>query len=506
MKNKLYTFCAALLLAVLIHGCTKSNYPGGEINPEIGIYDLRTLYKNSPLSLTKEALGGSEFIVGTVISDHSGANVPDGMLVVQDVKRLGLLRGIAIPLGEAAFSYQPGDSIRIHVVGGLLNREDGNLQLQNIGPDRISKLGSGARILATSTTSRMIQARPTDFESTLVVIVKAGFNPIPAPGATLMGEKLINDGFGNIMLAIDGQANFAQDTLYKMANYYGILFTKMQGDSLLPYHRPRTRKDIVELKSVYKVPKVIITGWSNDPKGTDANNEYIQLMATEDIDFAKTPFSLVTTNNANASTPTGPPAQGWATGGMRTYKFNLNAGQAKKGTFFYVGGTNKLINSTGSTSIAAANWITAYDYSTQDGQDFGTKTSNLLANSGNAYGIAVFEGITVDKLSIPEDVMFVASGGSLTASGMGYRIANTDYYDIINPLNLQQQPFYRNGSNTKMLSYNTPSDMGYFYMLGGEFNRSLGRWTKARSQTNVELTKESKIEEIEPELSTKLID
>src|SRR5690606_41094877 len=137
----------------------------------------------------------------------------------------------------------------------------------------------------------------------------------------------------------------------------------------------------------------------------------------------------------------------------------------------------------------------------------------LLANSGNAYGISVFEGTHVDKNSIPEDVMFVATGGSLwngnpsaANGGIGYRITNTDYYDIINPLTMKEQDFYRSGSNTKALVYTTPSNVGYFYQLGGEFNLTLGRWTTARSQNNVLMTKESVLEEIENDKSTRLVE
>jgi len=40
--------------------------------------------------------------------------------------------------------------------------------------------------------------------------------------------------------------------------------------------------------------------------------------------------------------------------------------------------------------------------------------------------------------------------------------------------------------------------------LGGEYNVALGRWMKARSQTNVQLSKTSTLAEIEGETATKL--
>lgn len=246
-----------------------------------------------------------------------------------------------------------------------------------------------------------------------------------------------------------------------------------------------------------------------DVEGTDAPHEYIQLMATRDINFATTPYAVLTTNNANASTPTGAPVNGWGTGGQRTYKFNLTSGFAAKGTFFYVGGSSKLINGANSTSIATSNWIRSFDYSTRAGDDeMGNATTGLFANSGNASGVAVFQGTQVNLATTPIDVMFVGTGGSLYLAGnpeRGYRIANTDWYDIKNPITLQDQPFYRNGSNTLNLSYPT-GEQGIFNKLGGEYNVTLGRWMKARSQTFVDLSKTSTLAEIEGEGVTKLLE
>ncbi len=507
MKKLITKILGAVAGISLLIGCTEGNYPGGQISPYIGIYDVRTLYKGSPVDLNLESLGGSEKITAVVISDHSGNNLPSDLLIVQDKRRLDFLRGIAIPLGAAAKDYVPGDSVIININGGVLDRVDGILQIKNIGADRIEKVASNREVITTVTNTSKLIERPNDFESTMVAIVKGGFSYTPKPGQVLSGEQQINDGFGLITLNTDPKSKLANLPQYKMANYYGIVFTKLEGDSLVPYHRMRIEKDLVELKSVYKTPKVIITGWSNDPKGSDANNEYFQFIATEDIDFSKTPMSVVTSNNANASTPTGVPVNGWATGDMRTYKFNLTSGFAKKGSIFYVGGSNKLIMSTGSTSIKEANWILAYDYTKNAGFDFGKATSNLLANSGNAYGIAIFDGTTVTKESIPEDVIWVATGGSLTNNTNGYRITNNDFYDIIHPLNLKEQPFYRAGSNTNAHTYNTPADAGYFNYMGGEFNLTLGRWTKARAKYAPTLTKESKLAEIEdPLYLTKLVE
>ncbi|HMC98518.1 MAG TPA: hypothetical protein VKH37_00140, partial [Ferruginibacter sp.] len=240
---------------------------------------------------------------------------------------------------------------------------------------------------------------------------------------------------------------------------------------------------------------VIITGYLVDPNGSDANYEYIQLMATKNINFATTNFSVVTTNNAGASTPTGFPATGWATGDLRTYKINLTSGVVQRGQYFYVG-ANKNIWGAGSTDISSSIWISKM-YSTVAGDGFGTATSNLLANSGNAAGIAVFDLTNVSIDTIPVDVIFFGGAGSLYTAGppaKGYKIANTDYYDIVNPSTLAQQPYFTMGSNTGKLAFPAATN---FAKLGGTYNTTTGRWTAARTLTGVTLTAASTVTAIE---------
>lgn len=450
---------------------------------------------------------GSNQITGIVVSDHSGANLPAGLLTIQDSRRLSQLRGISISIGADAANYVPGDSVIINVEGGILERVNGIQQITGISASAVTKVSSGNAIPVNRVPSSSIIANPEKYENTLVALVKAGFNPLPSPGDVLSGDKILNDGFGDITLHTETTAKFANNPAPFLANFYGIVFNKMVADKLVPAVRMRTGNDVVILSSTISVSPVIITGFISDVIGGDGNYEYIQLMATRDINFAATPFSVVVTNNAGTSTPTGYPANGWATGGMRTFKFNLTTGTAAKGTFFYVGGSNKLINGASSTSIAGVNWIRSFNYTTIDGDGFGTKTGGLFANSGNASGLAVFQETVVTAATVPIDVMFVQTGGNIYTPGppeRGYRIGNTDWYDVKNPITLQDQPYFLMGSNTLSMAYTT-ADLGFFYKLGGEYNVTLGRWMKARSQTSVLLTKTSALTEIEGVGSTKLI-
>lgn len=498
MKISIYSVFL-MSVALLFAGCEKDNYPGGTVSPYMSVLDLRAIHKGEEVKLNEENMLGSSKIAGVVISDHSGGNIPDGLLIVQGRRRLGLVRGIAIHIGDDARNYVPGDSVVIDVQGGVLQRNNGNLVLSGLTNANIQKISSKNTVWVNQLTNSQILANPTAYESSMVAIVKGGFNPLPAPTDKLSGDKVVNDGFGDVILYTKPGSTFANNPLPVLANYYGIMFIRPgENGALVPEHRLRTGKDVQILSSVIELAPVVISGYMADLEGGDGNYEYIQLEATRDIDFSETPFSVVVTNNANASTPTGAPVNGWATGGMRTFKFNITSGSAKKGTFFYVGGTGKRINGDKSTDISAANWVRAFNYTTTNGDGFGTKTGGLMANTGNASGVAVFEGTTVTADSKPVDVIFISTGGTLYAAGppaVGYRIANTDFYDVKNPLTLTNQPFYRNGSNTLAFIYN--SGQGYFNMLGGEYNTSLGRWTKARSQNALLLTPTSVLTEIE---------
>ncbi|MDQ8006738.1 MAG: hypothetical protein REI64_18175, partial [Pedobacter sp.] len=95
---------------------------------------------------------------------------------------------------------------------------------------------------------------------------------------------------------------------------------------------------VLALSASYAQSQIVISGYLANPTGSDKNQEYVQLLATEDIDFSKNNFALVVCKNGTtvAPNPGEPAPQGWATGGDRTYKFNIVSGTVKKGEYFYV--------------------------------------------------------------------------------------------------------------------------------------------------------------------------
>jgi hypothetical protein len=494
--NRRTIFPFLLLALSFLYGCKRDiypgDYPGGKISPYISIFDIRDLYKGNDVTLTVENMFGSDRITGVVVSDYSDHNIPAGLLVMQDNRRLSQLRGIAIPIGNEAATYLPGDSLIIKVAGAVLKKVNGTLQLTGIKNSDITKVSSGNPIAIPIVKSNTVLANPDAFESTLLSIVRVGFDASYPAGTTYAGDKTINDGFGNLVLHAETTASFANNAIPFLANFTGIVFRKDSTAQLWP----RKLSDITILSATPpKIAPVIITGYLVDPNGSDANYEYIQMMATKNINFATTNFSVVTTNNAGASTPTGFPSNGWATGDLRTYKINLTSGIVQRGQYFYVG-ANKNIWGAGSTDISSSIWISKM-YSTVAGDGFGTATANLLANSGNGAGIAVFDLTNVSIDTIPVDVIFFGGAGSLYTAGppaKGYKITNTDYYDIVNPSTLAQQPYFTMGSNTGKLAFPAATN---FAKLGGTYNTTTGRWTTARTLTGVTLTATSTVAAIE---------
>lgn len=483
-----------ILLALMAGGCKRDagNYPGGQVSSYIALFDVRNMYKGQDVTLTKENMFGATTIAGVVTSDYSGSNIPAGLITIQDRRRLNQLRGIAIPVDDAN-TYVPGDSVQVNVEGAVLKRVNGILQITGLNKARITKVATGRPVAPLSVKANAILGTPDAFESVLVSLTRVGFDPGIPPGSTYAGDRLINDGFGNLNLHTETSATFANRPLPFLANFTGLVFQSPDGT---PNLWPRVDADITILSATApKIAPIVISGFLMDPAGTDANYEYIQLLATRDIDFAVTPFSVVTTNNAGTSTPTGFPTDGWATGGLRTYKFNLTSGTVPKGQYFYVG-ANKNINGLGSTDISSARWFGKM-YSTVNGDGFGTLTANLLANSGNAAGIAVFDRINVDATTVPVDVIFYGGAGSVYTPGppeRGYRITNTDYYDEKNPNTQADQPFFNQGSNTGKFSFPTVTS---FARLGGKYNRTSGRWVNARILSNVLLTTTTPLSGIE---------
>lgn len=509
-----YIFNLFLVLSIgaAVNSCTKNtyeNYPGGVPYDVISALDVRLLYQGQDVTLTKELMLGGTRLAAVVISDHTEKNIPDGLLVVQDSRRLNTLRGIAIDLGAAAANYHPGDSLMINIEGGTLTRKKGILTIDGITEAKVTPEGKGT-INVNAITAAVLLAAPDLYESSLCIINKSSFNPSLQPGEGIGGAKTINDGFADVTLYTDPGVSYANNAPYSLAAYVGIPFGTEDGSVQL---RTRDGDDIVDMGS--SAQDLVISGFMGDPKGGDGGNEYVQMIATKDINFAVTPYSIVFCANPGTATPA--LDNGWATGGQRTIKWNITSGSVSKGQFFYFGFQGKKINgNAGTVSFPAeTNWYQkTYSTSATNKGDGGLfrasafSTSGPFPNSGNTCGLALFKGTTVNEKSVPEDVLFVASGGTTSIYDpsknpvLGYRICNNDWYSMYS-VGIDQSTYkpvilpylyYRSTGNTTNMPYavnaahpTAATDAGLFNMMGGVYNITLRRWTTARKQSVVEL-------------------
>lgn len=483
--------CMAILSA-----CKRdSDYVKSTPSPFISNFDLRKLYNGTDVTLTKAVISEATSVKGQVTSDHSGHNLPEGLLFIQNLRMVGSgidsLRAIAINVGTAAANYIPGDSVHINIEGGILKRVNGILQITGVSASNIVKVKSGVKLLYTPVSALTLFAKPDNFEGCLVVVNNCNFEPNIGV-ETLEGVKVFNDGAGDMQMHVNATANFKSELLPWSAKLTGLVVPSNAG---VPQVWPRAKDDFFATSIVVdpSVPlgphPAIITGYYADPTGTDANYEYIQFMATQDLDFRQKNFSVYTCNNAGASTPTGIPLAGWNTGDLRTYKFVLTRGTVAKGTFFYVGGY-KQISGVGSSDISNANWIVSKLYSNVGGDDgIGTKTSNLLANSGNPAGIAIFPFTNVALKSVPSDVIFYGgSSGSMYGNDAGYSICNNDFYNVKD--GNTDQPFFRQGKNTAIFVI---PDVNAFSYLGGTYDATAKKWTTKRTHSSVAVSTTAKL-------------
>lgn len=481
MKNRyLYIYITAAILAFA--GCKKHDFAAGTVSTITYIEDIRSLYKGTDLIIDKESLTGAGSITGVVISNIDSGNVPQKTVVIQSTRK-GRIRGLVLNL-ENPSSYKPGDSLLIKVEGSSLKRVKGSLQISGLTDASIAKISSNNRINIQTASSYNIVLKPDEYESTLVQIKSGLVNPLPTFGDNFIGDKSIVNGADSIILHTEATANYANTELPAGATFTGIVFINNEISNRTPIQLwPRVSTDITERVAPPNpngpglgVFPVVITGIVADAKGGDGNYEYIQFRATRDIDFTKNSLSVITCTNAGTAAPYvgTAPAGGWATGGGRTYKFNLTSGTVAKGEFFYVGGSNQRINGANSTSLSTSKWIRSIAYVTNDGDGFGSKNGGIFPNSGNAGGVAVFEGTIINEESVPLDVVFFGGTSKTTlfnsVDNYGYRIVKNDHYNPVDPATSTAQPFFFQGTNQYIIPHAAVADLGLFLKLGGSYN------------------------------------
>lgn len=224
---------------------------------------------------------------------------------------------------------------------------------------------------------------------------------------------------------------------------------------------------------------LIISEVLANPDGTDSPYEYIELLATTNIDFATTPYTVVVCDNGSAT------SNGWKEGNSHSYAFEITSGTVTAGQVVYVGGTSMLPISNGGIIIRSKNTSSA------GGDGIGNaNTDGVIGNGGdNADGVAVFNmaSASINSSKVPVDAIFFgdAIGSAFKSSGSGYQLPVNDAYS---------------GGKLQTTSFIAP-DPGANQLVkatAGVYNATTGTFTTARTwavttgtsygQTSVTLT------------------
>jgi hypothetical protein len=213
------------------------------------------------------------------------------------------------------------------------------------------------------------------------------------------------------------------------------------------------------LLSAQAGPGLILSEILPNPAGTDSPFEFAEFVATRTINFATTPYTVVVCNNGTAT------AQGWISGGVLSYAFEINTGTVNQGDVVYVGG---------SSMAATGTILRAINTGTTPGDGFGSfATGGVFGNGGtNADGIAVFASpvAALTNSSAPVDALFfgTATGTAVVNAGVdGYQLPFNDVYA---------------GGKLQAASFLAPDPAsGQVLVATGAFNPITGSFTTLRS-------------------------
>lgn len=265
-------------------------------------------------------------------------------------------------------------------------------------------------------------------------------------------------------------------------------------EEILKIESKTTSKTFV-IQKIFHDSDIVITGFMSDPRGSDSplpgavsgdgfvhpgQYEFAQFVALRDIDFSKENFSVVFTNSSEPNH--------WGIGvsdptTKKVYQINLEKGSVKKGQYFYVGGSSRMIASyyklQGSPQLdESVFW--GIDYANNPGGNGngapkqgsglmpnGKGVVGLLAQScSSPGGIAVFKGTHVDENTVPIDAIFYGTTNTFNVELVRLQIPDNDCYRRINSETGQPQPVFGVGSNTYLFPV-PAQDVGVFIKLGG---------------------------------------
>lgn len=267
---------------VLLNWACKYEMPiTGDPNPNLSIYDLRNIYKDSPVVLSKSNMKKAVSITGVIISDVDNGNSPSDKIILQGYKGNNI-NGIVLDVGSEASSYKYGDSIVVAVEGGTLARVNGVLEISNVG--KITKVVSGRKPLVSATFSSIaaLKSEVLKYESTLIGM-----------GSMFLVDPEVDKKYGNnirltdwaeeVEVPVSGGAIFANEVVNNLANYVFVLQLDAQQNPvlLLPNLNNIVKLDMEEYK-----PGLLYAGFPedfSDKIGSSTNLNHDVVFATSKL-------------------------------------------------------------------------------------------------------------------------------------------------------------------------------------------------------------------------------
>ena len=165
---------------------------GTEVQMNIG--DVRSIFTGTTTSAP-----ANRKIKGIVISDRTGKNLNNRNLYIQDGTA-----GIVVRF-DAEHPFNLGDEVEIIISEQEISEFNKLLQLNNVPLDNASVKSTGNTVTPRVATIAEINTNFNAWESTLVTIVNATITG----GATLSGNRTVNDGTGSIAMFTQTAATFA---------------------------------------------------------------------------------------------------------------------------------------------------------------------------------------------------------------------------------------------------------------------------------------------------------
>lgn len=225
----------AAFSSVLLSSCLKEydNPAKGQLNDKAALYVVKQAFRGSSLTLNQENLSGASFTSGTVISDKASGNIQPGRFVIQNTTATSnsagdITTGIIIDMGNGTdVPFVPGDSVVVNLVGGTLQRVNGQLVISGISTDKVSKVAENRKVFVRPVTLSMLNANFDSYESTLIAVhADVADN---AAGVTYSGERTLNDNTGTAVLYTRDGASFASTAVPVNAQFTGIASYKNDG-------------------------------------------------------------------------------------------------------------------------------------------------------------------------------------------------------------------------------------------------------------------------------------